>query len=177
MPPSKTFFARRIISGTENVVTQKRNHHLNISRLVAALIPVFFALVLGYIAGKRHAFTSEHASGFSKLALGFALPATLFVSMTDIPRNLLLQQTGLVLALFIFISACFYWLWSFWDGILRSREPVCDLRADAFKFCCACIWNFSSAPPAGRYQRGNRVSARTVYRLCDSTIYHLPRNE
>jgi predicted permease len=74
---------------------------LNISRLVAALIPIFFVLVLGYIAGKRHTFTSEHASGFSKLALGFALPATLFVSMTDIPRDLLLQQTGLVLALFI----------------------------------------------------------------------------
>jgi malonate transporter and related proteins len=74
---------------------------LNISRLVAALIPVFFVLVLGYIAGKQHTFNSEQASGFSKLALGFALPATLFVSMTDIPRDLLLQQTGLVVALFI----------------------------------------------------------------------------
>ncbi|WP_263358158.1 AEC family transporter [Acidicapsa ligni] len=74
---------------------------MNISRLFAALIPIFFVLILGYVAGRRHTFNSEQASGFSKLALGFALPATLFVNMTDIPKNLLLQQSGLVVALFI----------------------------------------------------------------------------
>lgn len=74
---------------------------MNIAGLVGALLPVFFVLVLGYIAGKRHTFDAVQAAGFSKLALGFALPAALFVSMTDIRRDLLLQQGKLVLALLL----------------------------------------------------------------------------
>jgi hypothetical protein len=57
-----------------------------------ALLPVFFVLALGYVAGKRHAFDAEQATGLSELALGFALPASLFVGMTEIPKELLLQQ-------------------------------------------------------------------------------------
>lgn len=74
---------------------------MNVTGLVGALLPVFFVLALGYAAGKQHTFNAEQAAGFSKLALGFALPAALFVSMTDIQRDLLLQQGGLVLALLI----------------------------------------------------------------------------
>jgi malonate transporter len=74
---------------------------MNIAGLVGALLPVFFVLALGYIAGKRHTFDAIQAAGFSKLALGFALPAALFVSMTDIRRDLLLQQGRLVLALLL----------------------------------------------------------------------------
>ena len=44
----------------------------------------FIALSLGYFAGKRNAFDADQAAGLSKLALSFALPASLFVSMTDI---------------------------------------------------------------------------------------------
>ena len=64
---------------------------MNIFGLVGALLPVFFVLALGYIAGKRNTFDTDQAAGLSKLALGFALPAALFVSMTDIKRDLLLQ--------------------------------------------------------------------------------------
>jgi predicted permease len=74
---------------------------LNIVGLVGALLPVFFVLALGYIAGKRNTFDTDQAAGLSKLALGFALPAALFVSMTDIKLDLLLQQGSLVLALLI----------------------------------------------------------------------------
>jgi malonate transporter and related proteins len=74
---------------------------VSIFGLVGALLPVFFVLALGYIAGKRNTFDTDQAAGLSKLALGFALPAALFVSMTDIKRDLLLQQGSLVLALLI----------------------------------------------------------------------------
>ena len=74
---------------------------MNIGGLVGALLPVFFVLALGYFAGKRNTFDADQAAGLSKLALGFALPAALFVSMTDIQRDLLLQQGSLVLALMI----------------------------------------------------------------------------
>jgi malonate transporter len=53
---------------------------MNIGGLVSALFPVFFVLALGYFAGKRNAFDADQAAGLSKLALTFALPASLFVA-------------------------------------------------------------------------------------------------
>jgi malonate transporter len=74
---------------------------MNLSNIMGALFAIFFVLALGYLAGKRNTFDADQAAGFSKLALSFALPASLFVSMTDIPRDLLLGQGRLVLALIL----------------------------------------------------------------------------
>ena len=65
---------------------------MNLGGLVGALLPVFFVLALAYMAGKRNPFDADQAAGLSRLALSFALPASLFVSMTDIRKVLLLQQ-------------------------------------------------------------------------------------
>jgi malonate transporter and related proteins len=92
---------------------------MNIGGLVSALLPVFFVLALGYFAGKRNAFDSDQAAGLSKLALSFALPASLFVSMTDIPKDLLLQQGRLVLALSLSHAGLFLIAW-FALGVVKS---------------------------------------------------------
>jgi predicted permease len=84
---------------------------MNLGGLVAALLPVFFVLALGYFAGKRNAFDANQSAGLSKLALTFALPASLFVSMTDIPKALLLQQGRLVLALVLAHPVLFVVAW------------------------------------------------------------------
>jgi malonate transporter and related proteins len=84
---------------------------MNIGGLVSALLPVFFVLVLGYLAGKRNAFDADQAAGLSKLAVSFALPAALFVSMTHIKRDLLLQQGRLVLALMLSHAGLFLVAW------------------------------------------------------------------
>ncbi|HWY08405.1 MAG TPA: AEC family transporter [Candidatus Acidoferrales bacterium] len=84
---------------------------INIGGLVGALLPVFFVLALGYLAGKRHAFDADQAAGLSKLALGFALPASLFVSMTDIRKDLLLQQGPLVVSLIVAHVGLFVVAW------------------------------------------------------------------
>src|ERR1700746_1328195 len=84
---------------------------MNIAGLVGALLPVFFVLALGYFAGKRNAFDADQAAGLSKLATSYALPASLFVSMTDIPRDLLLQQGPLVLALILAHVGLFLVAW------------------------------------------------------------------
>lgn len=84
---------------------------MNVAGLVGALLPVFFVLALGYLAGKRNEFDADQAAGLSKLALGFALPASLFVGMTDIPRALLLQQGRLVLALILAHVGLFLVAW------------------------------------------------------------------
>lgn len=114
---------------------------MNIFGLVGALLPVFFVLALGYIAGKRNTFDTDQAAGLSKLALGFALPAALFVSMTDIRRDLLLQQGSLVLALLIahvglFLVALF----------LLNRIP--SLKGTA-AIICALMLSSSATPVFG----------------------------
>jgi malonate transporter and related proteins len=84
---------------------------MDIAGLLGALLPVFFVLALGYVAGKRDSFDADQAAGLSKLAVTFALPATLFVSMTDIRRDLLLQQGRLVLALILAHAGLFVVAW------------------------------------------------------------------
>src|ERR1700688_3483029 len=85
---------------------------MNIGGLFGALTPVFFVLALGYLAGKRNTFDADQSAGLSKLALTFALPASLFVSMTDIPKDLL-QQCRLVLALILSHAGLFVVAWLF----------------------------------------------------------------
>src|SRR5262245_33729272 len=84
---------------------------MNVSGLVTALLPVFFVLALGYGAGKRNAFDADQAAGLSKLALTFALPASLFVGMASIRKDLLLQQGPLVLALILSHAGLFLVAW------------------------------------------------------------------
>lgn len=94
---------------------------MSIGGIVGALFPVFFVLALGYLAGKRNAFDADQAAGLSKLALSFALPASLFVSMTDIPRDLLLQQGRLVLALILAHVGLFVVAWIALRQVARLR--------------------------------------------------------
>src|ERR1700723_2767355 len=84
---------------------------MNIAGLVGALCPVFFVLILGFLAGKRSSFDADQAAGLSKLAVSFALPASLFVGMTHIPKELLLQQGPLVLALIFSHAGLFLLAW------------------------------------------------------------------
>jgi malonate transporter and related proteins len=102
---------------------------MNLSGLVAALLPVFFVLALGYVAGKRNAFDADQAAGLSKLAVSFALPASLFVGMTDIPRNLLLEQGRLVLALMLAHVGLFFVAWVLLGLIPRMRGTPAILYA------------------------------------------------
>ena len=114
---------------------------MNVSGLVGALLPVFFVLALGYFAGKHHSFDAEQASGLSKLALGFALPASLFVGMAEIPKQLLLEQGRLVLALLCAHVGLFLVAWL----ILRR---VRTLRGAA-SIICALMLATSATPVFG----------------------------
>jgi predicted permease len=114
---------------------------MNIGGLVGALLPVFFVLALGYVAGKRHSFNADQAAGLSELALGFALPASLFVGMTEIPKELLLQQGRLVLALILSHDGLFLVAW-----LLLRR--VKSLQGSA-SIICALLVATSATPVFG----------------------------
>jgi malonate transporter len=102
---------------------------MNIGGLVGALLPVFFVLALGYIAGKRRAFDADQAAGLSELALGYALPASLFVGMTEIPKELLLQQGPLVLALILSHDGVFVVAWLLLRNVKSLQGPASIIYA------------------------------------------------
>jgi predicted permease len=112
---------------------------MNLGGLVGALLPVFFVLALGYVAGKRHSFNSDQAAGLSELALGFALPASLFVGMTEIPKDLLLQQGRLVLALILSHDGLFLVAWL----LLRK---VKSLQGSASIICALLLATSATSP-------------------------------
>jgi malonate transporter len=114
---------------------------MNISGLVGALLPVFFILALGYFAGKRHSFDAHQAAGLGKLAVDFALPAALFVGMTEIPRPLLLEQGRLILALVLAHSGLFLVAWL----VLRQFQSL----AGSSSIICALLLATSATPVLG----------------------------
>ncbi len=60
--------------------------------LVQALVPLFFVLLLGYVAGRHHRFRPEQAAGFNLLLVDYALPALLFSSLLKVPRASLVEN-------------------------------------------------------------------------------------
>jgi predicted permease len=101
------------------------NWHL----LISAITPVLFVLGLGFAAGKHHSFTPEQTQGFSRLALQYALPATLFIGMAHLDRLLLLQQGPIAVVMLIGYSGLF--LIAYW--ILRAKR-VEKLKATLFSY-------------------------------------------
>jgi malonate transporter and related proteins len=97
--------------------------------LISAITPVLLVLALGFAAGKHHRFTTEQTQGFSRLALQYALPATLFIGMAHLDRGLLLEQGSIALVMLIGYSALF--LVACW--ILRTRRME-KLKATLFAY-------------------------------------------
>jgi predicted permease len=69
--------------------------------VVTVLLPVFFVLGLGYLAGRAKEFDADQRAGLNELVLDYALPAMLFVATVKTPRAQLLNEGPYVIALFI----------------------------------------------------------------------------
>ena len=52
------------------------------SSLLQALVPLFFVLALGYVAGRFHSFDADQATGFNTLLVEFAFTVSPFVIAT-----------------------------------------------------------------------------------------------
>ena len=115
--------------------------------LVGALAPVFFVLLLGYAAGKRNEFDVDQSAGLSKLALNFALPASLFVSMTSIPRDLLLKQGRLLLALTIVHLGLFIAAWALLNLVKPLRGTASLIYALALSTSATPVFGFAVLQP------------------------------
>ena len=60
--------------------------------IVQALAPIFFVLLLGYVAGRMRTIDNHHVGEINALVMDFALPASLFVATASTPRAEMMSQ-------------------------------------------------------------------------------------
>ncbi|MGW9531197.1 AEC family transporter [Paenibacillus terrae] len=65
------------------------------------LIPIFFVILIGYLAGLFKAFNPASSKGLNTLVTKFALPAHLFIGITTTPRETLIQKWPFLVTLFL----------------------------------------------------------------------------
>jgi malonate transporter len=68
---------------------------------ITVLLPVFFVLGLGYLAGRAKKFDPDQRAGLNELVLDYALPAMLFVATVKTPRAQLLSEGLYAVSIFI----------------------------------------------------------------------------
>lgn len=86
---------------------------IDVPTLISALAPVLLVLGLGFAAGKHHSFDEDQTRGLSRLALTYALPAALFLSMAHFDRQTLVEQGPVALVMLAGYSGLYlvlYWL-------------------------------------------------------------------
>ena len=64
--------------------------------ILDSIVPVFFVMALGYLAGWTRDIDNHHVAELNALVMDFALPASLFVAMVQTPRAQLQQQSSLM---------------------------------------------------------------------------------
>lgn len=98
------------------------------------LLPLFFVIGLGYLAGRRKYLDAHQAAGLNRILVEFALPAALFAGTVQTPRAELLELAPLVAALF----AVYVTFWLFGNVLARvffrhsSGEAVLQATTMAF---------------------------------------------
>lgn len=75
--------------------------------LLYAIVPIFAVMLLGFVAGKRGAFSGEDAKMLNKVVLDYALPAALFVAIVSASREMLLDDLKLAVISTVGIMAMF----------------------------------------------------------------------
>jgi malonate transporter len=90
--------------------------------IISALLPVVLTLLLGYLAGRHHDFTSDHAAVLNRLVLLYALPADLFVGMVTTKREELFDSTPLIVTVVSAIIVSFAVTFLFFHK-LRHKDP------------------------------------------------------
>src|SRR6202048_2554380 len=75
--------------------------------IAEALVPVFFVMALGYVAGARRIIDNQHVASLNVLLMTFVLPAALFVGVAQTSRSGLEENGKLFLVLVISMLVIF----------------------------------------------------------------------
>jgi malonate transporter and related proteins len=74
---------------------------MGIGQIFLILIPIFFVILLGYLAGHFKKFDKQTSKGLNTLVTKFALPAHLFLGITTTPRKTLIDEWPFLITLIL----------------------------------------------------------------------------
>lgn len=74
---------------------------MGIGQIFIILIPIFFVIILGYLAGYFKKFDAASSKGLNTLVTKFALPAHLFVGITTTSKQTLIDKWPFFVTMFI----------------------------------------------------------------------------
>jgi malonate transporter and related proteins len=94
-----------------------------ISTIVAALLPMIVALLLGFVAGWHHDFDARQATVLNRMVMLYALPLNLFAGMVGAARDQVLSEGPLAFAI-LFGMAGGYAIVFFVSHYLFRRDLV-----------------------------------------------------
>ena len=95
--------------------------------ILMALVPVFFVLLLGFVAGKARIVDNNHVEGLNALVMDFALPASLFAATASAPREGITGQAPVFLVFgvtMLVIYLGWYWFERSFFAVTRSDASV-----------------------------------------------------
>jgi malonate transporter and related proteins len=93
--------------------------------ILMALTPIFFVIVLGFVAGRMRAIDNHHVGEINAFVMNFALPASLFVATEAAPRTEMMKQVPLFVILSV-VMLLLYFLW-----YLFQRHVSATSKAEA----------------------------------------------
>ena len=97
---------------------------MNIAHVILyAIVPIIVVMLVGYIAGKRGAFTGQDSKKFNKVVLVYALPAALFVSIVDASREMLVRDIKLSIISLVVIMFCFMTVYFIYKWCFKKNPP------------------------------------------------------
>ena len=97
---------------------------MNITHVILyAIVPIIVVMLVGYIAGKRGAFTGQDSKKFNKVVLVYALPAALFVSIVDASREMLVKDIKLSIISLVVIMFCFMTVYFIYKWCFKKNPP------------------------------------------------------
>src|SRR6266404_1499969 len=111
-----------------------------IEAIRASLVPVFFVMILGFAAGLTKDIDNRNIGSLNALVMDFALPAALFTAMAQTPREAMIGQANLALALLLAMLIVFTAAF-----VIETRLFGTDRRESALSALTASAPNVGSA--------------------------------
>jgi malonate transporter and related proteins len=111
-----------------------------VDTILTSLVPVFFVMVLGFVAGLTKDIDNRNIASLNALVMDFALPAALFTAMAQTPREAMIGQANLVLALLLAMLIIFAAA-----SVIETRLFGTDRRESALSALTASAPNVGSA--------------------------------
>ena len=86
------------------------------------LVPIYVIMILGYVSGKRNAFSIDNSRSFNKLVLNYCLPAALFLSIVKGNREMLFDDLPIFIITLVILIAIYFLTYFFAFKVFKRTK-------------------------------------------------------